>query len=119
MADLDPGLVEKYRYDYEVIRQTASLVIKDFAATGIKITFSGNEETAYAELNAQVTEAVTQLGRNAPEALHALLYRVDVDEAMVSNLISTLPAGRHAECLSRLILERELTKAVFRKLFSR
>lgn len=115
MADLQP---EKYRHDLEVVRNTASQVIKDFELIGVQISFSGNPETAYQELLQQVTPALTHIYKNNPGTFKALLYRIDVDEKKFKDLERNEKGERFYSMLAVLIIEREFIKVLIRKLFT-
>jgi hypothetical protein len=107
--------VEKYRHDQEVIRHTASQIIKDFELFGIEIKFSGNEQVAYEELKSQIIPALNNLYKNNYSLFNSLLYRIDVEERKVEYVIHSIPKEYQAEELSKLILEREFIKAIFKK----
>src|SRR5512138_263516 len=93
-----------YRHDLEVIRMTAEQVKKDFSFHQMEITFSGNEQTAYAELKAQVTPLLAELFEKNRSRLMQLLYRVDVPEKDWKKVLA-LNADEQAEKLSEIILE--------------
>jgi hypothetical protein len=115
---LNNSAVEKYRHDLEVIRNTAKQVVKDFDLFGIEITFSGNELTAYEELKTQIIPALTNLYKEKYSIFNALLYRIDVDENKLQEVLRDAPKTYHAEELARLILEREFIKTIYKKLYS-
>jgi hypothetical protein len=114
MPGPDDGLVEKYRHDHEVIRLAADLLSRDFAAFGIRLSFSGRAETAFSELLGQVRGAVEALGRE-PQKLKSLLYRIDVDERKGAGFFRGDEGSLDA--LVQAVFERTLVKAVFRKLY--
>jgi len=118
MPDKPAEWPEKYRHDLAMIRDAAALIIKDFGLSGVPVTFSGHAESAFSELNGQVIRAIRELERNRPGDLMALLYRIDVAESLIIRALQ-LPPGEREEAVARLILERTLTRAVFRKLHSR
>jgi hypothetical protein len=109
--------ITHYRHDLEIVRMTAEQVKKDFSFHQMEITFSGNEQTAYAELKAQVTPLLEELFIKDRPRLMQLLYRVDVPERDWKKVL-TLNAGEQAEKLSEIILEREFMKALTKKLYS-
>lgn len=109
--------IEKYRHDLEVIRHTALQVIKDFELSGIEITFSGNEHAAYEELKAQIIPALTNLYKEKHSAFNALLYRIDVNENKVQQILRNSSGENQAEELSKLVLERKFIKVLFKKLY--
>lgn len=114
---IDTSSVERYRHDFELIRNTASQIIRDFELFGIEITFSGNEQTAYDELKLQIVPILSALYKNDYSKFNSLLYRIDVDENKVSEVLRNTVKEEQAEQLSHLILERELIKAIFKKLY--
>lgn len=109
--------IVQYRHDLEVVRMTAEQVKKDFSFHQMEITFSGNEQTAYAELKAQLTPLLTELFEKNRPRLMQLLYRVDVPEKDWKKVLA-MNADAQAEKLSEIILEREFMKALTRKLYS-
>ena len=53
--------LEKYRYDLEVVRNTAEQLFKDFGYPAKRIVFTGNMKSAYAELEQQVFPILKEL----------------------------------------------------------
>lgn len=51
------------------------------------------------------------------EHLYQLLYRIDVSETKVKNIVATLPYAEHARALAEAILERQKQKIESRKKF--
>ena len=113
MAEVNKAQLEKYRHDLEVIRQTAMLLQKDLGVFGIEIRFSGSTLNAYEELKRQLVHVVSKL---TMEQLYSLLYRIDVDESRYRLILDNEPVSEHHHLVTYLILEKELSKAVFRKL---
>jgi hypothetical protein len=107
-----------YRHDLEVIRMTAEQVKKDFSFHKMEVTFSGNEQTAYAELKAQLTPLLEKLFTENRQRLMQLLYRIDVPEKDWKKVLA-LDTDVQAGKLSEIILEREFIKALTRKLYSK
>lgn len=106
--------LEQYRHDLEFIRQTAEQVKKDFGLFSLPITFSGNPETAYDELYAQVRPLLEQLDLRQPEKFRALLYQVDIPEADMQAARSLRSADLVYDRITDLVLRRELLKVVLR-----
>lgn len=115
MTDLTP---DKYRHDLEVVRNTATQVIKDFGMAGVEIQFSGNAETAYNELLEQALPALKALYQQNPGSFMALLYRIDVEEFKVKKLSDTFSGNEFFAHLAVLVIEREFMKVLIRKLYS-
>jgi hypothetical protein len=109
--------LEPYRHDLEIIRSTAEQVIRDFGLHGVEISFSGNPITAYQELHAQLVPALKSLEKTGFGKIRSLLYRIDVSEKEYSQLLEYQNKSIFWDELASLILRRELTKAITRKLF--
>ena len=108
---------EKYRHDLEVVRDTASQVIRDFGMAGITIDFSGNPETAYRELVDQAQPALKKLYRENAGTFMALLYRIDVSEKQFRDLTARATGEIFFTGLAEMIIEREFLKVLTRKLY--
>jgi hypothetical protein len=102
---MKPSDLTHYRHDLEVIRMTAEQVKKDFSFN-IEITFSGNEQTAYSELKAQLTPLLEELFTKDRQRLMQLLYRVDVPERDWKKVLA-LNIDAQPEKLTEIILERD------------
>ncbi|MEP7168464.1 MAG: hypothetical protein ABI855_03780 [Bacteroidota bacterium] len=114
---LNNSSIEKYHHDLEVIRNAASQIIKDFELFGIEITFSGNEQTAYEELKSQIIPVLINLFCKNYSTFYALLYRIDIDENKVREILMDSSKENPSEELSKLILEREFIKVLFKKFY--
>lgn len=117
MTNNNSSSLTKYRHDLEVIRNTAAQVIKDVGLFNIHIVFSGNEETAYEELKAQLMPELLSLYEDNYSRLQSLFYRIDLSEKKVSAIPSTNKIEMIA-AITDLILERELLKVITRKLYA-
>ena len=115
MTDFTP---DQYRHDLEVVRNTATQVIKDFGMAGVEIHFSGNAEIAYNELLEQALPALKGLYQQNPGSFMALLYRIDVDELKVKRLSESFSGSDFFAQLASLVIEREFIKVLIRKLYS-
>lgn len=110
MSDID-----KYRYDLEIIRLTAEQVIKDFGMHGFEITFSGNEFTAWDEMLHQVEPILAGLYKNNKSAFQALLYRVDLSE---KDLRQLMKERDFSASVAEAVIRREFKKVLIRKYYS-
>lgn len=115
---MKPSDLAHYRHDLEVVRMTAEQVKKDFSFHNMEITFSGNEQTAYAELKAQLTPLLAALFEKNRPRLMQLLYRIDVPERDWKKVLA-LNENEQPSKLSEIILEREFIKALTKKLYSK
>ena len=114
--DLSP---EKYRYDLEIIRETAAQVIRDFSIHRFEITFSGNEYTAYDELVTQLSPILSEMYKTNRSGFNALLYQIDISEQKFRNLIQNSPKDQFGSNLAEMIVQREFQKVLTRKFFSK
>lgn len=109
--------LEPYRHDLEVIRETAQQVIRDFGIHGIEITFSGDPHRAYDELHQQLVPALKMLDKEGHGKIKSLMYRIDIPEKDFLQVSEYQNKELFWDELSALILRRELTKVITRKLF--
>ncbi len=114
MKELFP---EKYRHDLEVIRDTASQVIRDFGMAGIDVSFSGDPASAYQELLTQAQPALKNLYRENAGTFMALLYRIDVSEKQFRELTARASWEIFFTGLAEMVIEREFLKVLTRKLY--
>lgn len=108
--------VEKYRYDFEIVRLTAEQLIKDLQTFGIEIVFSGDPLSAYRELLNQIKPILRDLYKNQPSTFQALLYRIDINEKKYRQLSQ---GENFLDRLAEEIVQREFQKVLVRKYFSK
>jgi hypothetical protein len=101
----------------EFIRQTAAQIQKDFAEFSIQIHFSGNTQTAYDELFAQVATHLAHLLETSSHRLSALIYRIDLSQKQIDDHLRQFPQAGMANGLADLIIQRELKKVLIRNYF--
>ncbi|HNS12099.1 MAG TPA: hypothetical protein PKM97_05755 [Bacteroidia bacterium] len=109
--------IEKYRQDFEIIRDTAAQVMKDFNMAGFEIKFSGNELIAYDELKEQIIPILSELYNDHSGQFQQLLYRVDIEESKFSELLERHDPITFYSSLADLILQREFQKVLTRKFY--
>jgi hypothetical protein len=111
---VDDLLPEKYRTDFEIVRETAEQVIKDVQLSGFDLRFSGDPLSAYSELRQQLLPILQDLHKSDSSAFQALLYRIDLSESEFARL----PRG--ADFYGQLtdkVLQREFKKVLIRRYF--
>ncbi|MBL4653353.1 MAG: hypothetical protein JKY53_10910 [Flavobacteriales bacterium] len=101
----------------DIIQQTAEQTIKDFDVFDYQITFSETEKTAYEELFDQILPLIGNLVINDYKKLMNILYRIDVNEDLIDQKLSTSNPTQFAEIITELVLERELKKVVIRNYY--
>ncbi len=106
--------IEKSRLNDQIIRDTASQVIKDFASFGMKVSFPSDINFAYDSLFAQLKIIIAELLQREPERLSALLYQIDLDERKIR---AEPELFTEHEFISEMILEREFMKVLTRHYF--
>lgn len=106
--------IEKFRLNEQIIRDTASQVIKDFALFGFDIRFPEGIHYVYSSLYNQLQPVISMLLETQPERLSALLYQIDLDEKKIQPLQNSV---NNPEVITELILEREFLKVLTRYYF--
>lgn len=106
-----------YQGQMDLVQQTADQVIKDLNANGEEIEFSGNPDTAYAELKDQLIPILNYLMERDHQRFFQLLYRIDLNENVIRKELLQPNEGDAADRIAHLILERELKKVVIRNHF--
>ena len=92
----------------EAIAHSASQRIASaFDLAGDELEFTGTFE----ELRAMLINRITELLSRNPEKLMAILYRIDVKEVVVQNIMSTSFPLEVPIHLADLIITRQLEKA--------
>jgi len=111
---MDDASIERYRTDFDIVRQTADQLIKDVQVFGFEIQFSGDPYAAYAELRQQLLPILKELHKNDASSFRALLYRIDLSEREFARLSQ---GAEFYEELADKVLQREFKKVVIRKYF--
>ena len=107
--------IERSKFNEEIIRDTASQVIKDFATFGLYINFPEDIHYAYDDLFDQLVLHIEELMKVNPEKLSSLLYQIDIDEKKMH--YSKPEAFHEHEWVTEMILEREFMKVLTRHYF--
>ena len=115
MSDTFP---EKYRYDIQIIRETANQIERDLNVDGFEIVFSGNLENAFIEIKSQLTPIISKIVSGDKTTFQALLYRIDISEKDYKRTLSENDSTMFQEKLTELIIRREFQKVITRKYFS-
>lgn len=110
--------VEKYFGDEEIIRDTASQILKDFSAIGFDLTLPHTMENPYQALFDALEPEIRRLIENNDPLLKGLLYRIDLPKNLIISHEQTRDDWSSAEALTDLIIRREMEKVVWRRWFS-
>lgn len=108
LSDLSPYRRQNF------LLQTVEQIHKDFSEVGIEISFTGTEQQPYKYLITKLSQLIDQLLSNQQSTLLQLLYRIDISEKAV---LQVLGSTKESEEIAHLILERELKKVLLRNYF--
>jgi hypothetical protein len=118
MIQLSEQELTEHKANLDLVNKVALQVQKDFQLYDEKVEFSGVHETAYGELFEQIKPIIFRMLELDSARFFSLLYRIDVDEIKVKNLLFGHKESDVANEITHLILERELLKVVSRQIFS-
>ena len=110
--------LSKFHNKLDIVRQAGAQLVKDFEMEGLEIEFSGDPLTCYDELYKQVVEIVAYLLDKRIERFMQLLYRIDINESQLKQILQKGNAQSVHSDVSKLILERELKKVIIRNYYS-
>jgi hypothetical protein len=109
--------LDPHKHEEEIIRATAEQIKKDFSEFSINIFFTGKDKSPYDELYDQLTPVIEDLLKNKKSKLAALLYRIDVPEALLKKEALRQPDLPFEELITDLVIRRELKKVLYRKYY--
>lgn len=109
--------IATYHSNEALVRETADQIILDFERYGIEINFPENLHFAYDELYDQLLPELNQLLAANNEKIMAMLYAIDVSEALINKEANEHPTKNLPEVITHLILEREFKKVLTRYYF--
>ena len=106
--------LSKYINRLDLIKDTASQIIKDFDMFGMEIKFSGNAYNAYQELFEQIEPHINKLIHTNQSKFMSVLYRIDVSELQIKKAVNENTSEPFSDIITDLIIKRELQKVVIR-----
>jgi replicative superfamily II helicase len=77
------------------------------------------EKISFAELEEKLSAGINQLIQNNFEKLVSLLYRIDVSEKKLKNLLQGHANENAGKIIAQLIIERQLEKMALRKKYKK
>jgi replicative superfamily II helicase len=77
------------------------------------------EKISFAELEEKLAASINQLIQNNFEKLVSLLYRIDVSEKKLKNLLQDHVNENAGKIIAQLIIERQLEKMALRKKYKK
>lgn len=106
--------LSKYFNRFDLIKDTANQIIKDFDMFGLEIKFSGNAFNAYEELFEQIEPHIDQLITSNQQKFMSILYRIDLSDEQIKKAVNENSSEPFSAIVSDLIIKRELQKVVIR-----
>jgi hypothetical protein len=98
----------------DLIKDTASQIIKDFDMFGMEVRFSGNAYNAYEELFDQIEPHIKKLIDSNRSKFMGILYRIDLNDEQVTKAVRENSSEPFSAIITDLIIKRELQKVVIR-----
>lgn len=102
----------------DLLNKVVSQIQKDFNWFSLEITFKGDQQSAYQELFDQILPLVDELMHEDYGKLQSLLYRIDIDDNLLSRKLKEYGQVDTHELITDLILKRELQKVIIREIYS-
>ena len=103
-----------HRLNFQMDRETDRQTALTFAAAELDISIVRTDEEMAREA---IKDAVNELLRNNFDKLVSILYRMDVDERRLKELLKSNPDTDAAIIITDLMIERQLKKIKYRQEF--
>jgi hypothetical protein len=113
LINIQEDLVTKHE-KVDWVHETAAQLIKDFAMLQLPLEFEPFDEEKYSALFDQAVEKIGDLYINNYHAFLNLLYRIDLDERKLHQLVAASNPPLLYEQITELILKREFLKVFYR-----
>lgn len=120
MASIIPSLNELTPYfnRADLLEKVIKQIEKDFNWFNITLTYSNNYPTPYLELFNTILPLVENMLSDNYSKLYNILYRIDIDDNLLTRKLKELPNADTAEVITDLILKRELQKIIIREIYT-
>lgn len=105
--------------DKELLLATVKQLQKDLAEFSLEVELNLSSDFPYQEVHEKLIPFLTYIIEKRQDIFASILYRIDIQEDAVKRAVSNQEDSNIAERLSRLIIERELKKVLFRNHFSK
>lgn len=99
--------------------QTIAQIEKDFSSCGVELKLEAQTPINYSDLTRNLSLSLDKVIREESHLFYQLLYRIDLNEASVTNEVKSNPNRNHAEVIAEMIIEREAKKVYLRTLFKK
>jgi hypothetical protein len=96
------------------VLETSNQLLKDFAMLNLALEFKPLSNQPYSALFDEASQCIRALYQNNYQGLLSLLYRIDLDEKVLHELIAGYPPPQLYDRITEWILKRELVKVVYR-----
>jgi hypothetical protein len=116
---MDIKNISQYFNRLDLIKDTASQIIKDFDMFGMDIKFSGNAYNAYEELFEQIEPHIHKLISNNHSKFLGVLYRIDISDIQIKKAVDSNASESFSEIITDLVIKRELQKVVIRQYYKK
>lgn len=80
-------------------------------------SYSEEQALSTDDMHNLLTEKIVELLSKNPERLMSILYRIDVDEMRINDVIKNAPIGSIASRIAALVIERMEQKARTRRMY--
>ena len=113
LINIHEEIINKHA-EIDWVNETAQQLIKDFTMIQVDLELKPLKENAYADLFNQAVEKISTLYVNNYHVFLNLLYRIDLDENKVHEMVAAISPPLLYEQITELILKREFLKVVYR-----
>lgn len=96
------------------VEETSRQLVKDFELLGIDISFQPLTKDAYKDLYSQASQKIQHLFEKEHHRFLNLLYRIDMSEKDLNQLLSDCPPPELYDRITEYLLKREFMKVVMR-----
>lgn len=100
------------------VEETSKQLIKDFTMLGIELNFKPLIIDPYKDFFNQVNQLIAHLFENDHSRFLNLLYRIDLPEMELNNLIQNTSPPELYNTITELLLRREFMKVVARNRYN-
>lgn len=108
---------EKYLTQTGLLKKTLDQIEKDFSASGIDFTFEKMAAPVFEDICNAIQKRIGLLMSGDSGALNNLLYRIDLSEKKVKQLLHDEGELKFQGKLAEMIVKRELQKVVIREYY--
>jgi hypothetical protein len=96
------------------VLETSRQLLKDFAMLNLSLEFTPLSNQPYSTLFNEASQCIQVLYQKNYQGLLSLLYRIDLDENILHDLVNTYAPPELYDRITEWVLKRELIKVVYR-----